>query len=371
MKSYFFGGLAVGGVILGAILIIRNESEKMGETVRDVARETRKELVHDAVKDGIAGAVDTVSEGPDAIAGAIGEVLGSQTDDDNDRKEPGPRERSRDKEKQKGTTATASGTEERPKNTRPAMTPEDAITSAFDVFHKVSKVGDDLGQEVVGLNIEEEKLWGARFADSMRQQYRVLDDKQAVERIRRLAAPLLKRCRRSELDYDFTVLDEEEINAASLLGGYIFVNKGLLDFATGDAELQFALGHEIGHVDLKHCVKRTSYAVRATQLASVTAGQLTSILHGLIASGYSEDQEYAADEWVARGMMAVGRTPTEILAFTKRFQQFLDEHGSNTSSPDKSAGVVRALDREVGFHFRTHPPNRERLLRLEEITADK
>jgi len=318
MKHYLIGGIVVGGVIGAAFLIIRGESEKMRETIRDAARETREDLAHDAVKEGIEGAADAVHE----------------------------------KIAEKATLAK----------------PEEVVAGVFDVFHGATKAADELGLKIIGLDTDEENQWGDKLAEAMRANSKLLEDPRALERIERTAAPLIKQCRRSRIRYTFAVLDDPEINACSILGGHVFVNRGLLEFAVGDAELQFVLGHEIAHVELKHCVKRMSYAARATQLASVTAGNLVAILHALVSAGYSEDEEFAADEWSARGMTSVGRSADEILSFIRRFNRFCDDHGLETRPSAKPETVLATVNRELGDHFRTHPPGRERLRRLELLT---
>jgi len=205
----------------------------------------------------------------------------------------------------------------------------------------------------------------------MREQSKVLDDPAALQRIERLAAALVQQRRRREIEYTFALLDDPQINACSILGGHIFVNKGLLDFTVSDAELQSVLGHEIGHVELKHCARRTTYAVRTSEITSVTMGNLASMLHSLISVGYSEDEEFDADEWGARRMMSIGRSDEEILSFTRRFNKFLSDQEIEADAAAKPDTVVGAVHQQIGDHFQTHPPGEERLRRLESVTSTR
>jgi predicted Zn-dependent protease len=54
------------------------------------------------------------------------------------------------------------------------------------------------------------------------------------------------------VDYQFMIVDNEEINACAFPGGFIFVNRGLLETIQTEAELAAVLGHEIGHVVARH-----------------------------------------------------------------------------------------------------------------------
>ena len=60
----------------------------------------------------------------------------------------------------------------------------------------------------------------------------------------------------SELDFTFTVLDSEIVNAFALPGGYVYVSRGLLALAEDEAELAGVIGHEIGHVTARHSAAR-------------------------------------------------------------------------------------------------------------------
>ena len=53
---------------------------------------------------------------------------------------------------------------------------------------------------------------------------------------------------RPDIAYTFTVINDPNINAFALPGGYIYINRGLMIYLDGEAELAAVLGHEIGHV---------------------------------------------------------------------------------------------------------------------------
>src|SRR5919199_1156903 len=56
-------------------------------------------------------------------------------------------------------------------------------------------------------------------------------------------------------NYQFFVVDDKDVNAFSLPGGYIYVNKGLLDYVQSDDELAGVLGHEVIHAAHHHVAK--------------------------------------------------------------------------------------------------------------------
>src|SRR5574338_204414 len=70
----------------------------------------------------------------------------------------------------------------------------------------------------------------------------------------------------------FTTLNSAVENAFSVPGGYVYVTRQLMTIMDDEAELAFALGHEVGHIAANHAHVREQYAQRRT------AGILGSIL---------------------------------------------------------------------------------------------
>ena len=52
--------------------------------------------------------------------------------------------------------------------------------------------------------------------------------------------------------YSFVVLDTDEVNAFAVPGGFVFVTTGMLKFLNDEDELAAILGHEMGHIELRH-----------------------------------------------------------------------------------------------------------------------
>ena len=52
--------------------------------------------------------------------------------------------------------------------------------------------------------------------------------------------------------YSFVMLDSDEVNAFAVPGGFVFVTTGMLNFLQDEDELAAILGHEMGHMELRH-----------------------------------------------------------------------------------------------------------------------
>ena len=235
------------------------------------------------------------------------------------------------------------------------------IGDLFNLGQEVIKAADEVGQEIFALTLSEENKIGKEVYQTVRKEDKIIESTETKARLERLARPLIAKTKRKGIKYTFSILEDEEINAFSHLGGYIYVNKGLLDDVNTDSELQFVLGHEIAHVDLKHCVETVTYAARASELANdENAGQLIQIAYKLVSLGYSEEQEYEADAWAFRKMLASGATRSEASLWTKK-QAEEDGASANKARPQT---LEEELIAEVENHFSSHPPSKERHERL-------
>ena len=123
--------------------------------------------------------------------------------------------------------------------------------------------------------------------------------------------------------YRFTVLNSAVENAFATPGGYVYITRQLMALMDNEAELAFALGHEVGHVAGNHAQARESYSRRSSVLGvlgailgSVVGGGLGSAVAEMSQSraqlatlSFSRNQEYQADTLGMRYMIGAGYDP--------------------------------------------------------------
>jgi predicted Zn-dependent protease len=119
--------------------------------------------------------------------------------------------------------------------------------------------------------------------------------------------------------YPFTVrcVQAPDVNAFALPGGFVFFSRPLLQLCGADRdELAFVMGHEMGHVVLRHAIDRVlaSSALNAavgrlTMAGGVIGQSLAALAATLLSQGYSQDQELEADRLGARLAAAAGFDP--------------------------------------------------------------
>jgi len=108
---------------------------------------------------------------------------------------------------------------------------------------------------------------------------------------------------RPDIEYHFTAVNDESINALALPGGYVFITKGMLVNLTSEAQLAAILGHEITHIvardssnvmsnEIGISILLSAVATENTPQALTTAADITRQILGL---KYSRADERTAD----------------------------------------------------------------------------
>src|SRR6185295_2058535 len=178
-----------------------------------------------------------------------------------------------------------------------------------------------------------------------------------------------KNAERKDVQYTFTVLNSDEINAFALPGGYVYITRGLLALANNEAEIAGVLGHEIGHVNARHTAERAGKqqttqilgalgVLLGTAVGGDTGGQLAGAAAGEIGADYlghfSQQQEFEADSLGVRYLSRASYDPQAMASF-------LDSLNNETHLEAKIAGNEAAAD--AYSMKQSHPRTPERVQR--------
>src|SRR5260370_42098150 len=125
---------------------------------------------------------------------------------------------------------------------------------------------------------------------------------------------------RKGIPYQFLVIDEAVQNAFALPGGRVFIYRGMLEFLNSEAELAAILGHEISHVDLRHCVERYQYQYKLKAL-----GSMLEFAHRLMIVGFTQDQESDADSQGEQLAIEAGYDPDAAAVLFERMKTHFGE----------------------------------------------
>ena len=431
-KTMVVGGAALSCFVI-AIVLIRYEGERFRAEVRNTAdtsvRDGMKEAAgHAAVKavdraaDRIEGAIEKASELPGRVIGGIKNgIVGEKENDprkdstdtdDNDASKsepstsaggedvqgsgriapssadaPSDSDRSSATPNENGSTAddsqpggreNASITEvahKQPdsdgKKNEPSRQPNigGAFGSLFDLGNEIVQQADNIGQDYMKLSVQEKNKLGAQIHDQFKRKLKISNDPKNARRLEKLARPFLKHVKNDGTVYRFFVVDEDNINAVTHIGGYVYFYRGLMDLLQSDQRIQFVLGHEIAHGELEHASRGMTYASRANDVAGDLGANISAVAYQLLTQGYSDDEEFDADVWSCRVMMKEGGTRADAidsLATMLKYEKQQGRGSGRESSNSDGNPVADAID----GHFRSHPSTQERIDRLMQFSPE-
>lgn len=178
-------------------------------------------------------------------------------------------------------------------------------------------------------------------------------------RVTDAAEPFVKACQRKDVRYTFTVLESDAVCAFSHPGGYVYVCRGLFDLIGEDEDyaLEFAVGHEIAHVDLQHAVR----SLRDPGVVKIPMGTLQKLYMIIVPFAYLDDAEFEADRWIYSRMRQAGRTERECLTFLRKLEGYARRNGFENGRIQPKPIVEASL---LENHYRAHTATWDRLKHL-------
>jgi beta-barrel assembly-enhancing protease len=206
------------------------------------------------------------------------------------------------------------------------------------------------------VSTQQEVALGADYSRQINQQLPLLRDGATVNYINQLGNRIATANDPRGIRYTFYVVNSDQINAFAVPGGYIYVNRGVIERASNESELAGVLAHEIGHVVERHSIEQLQRAQGANTLLQILYGGIlrrnpgaieqvgVQAAGGAVFAGYSRDAEREADRDAISFLTRVGISPRGLPTF---FQKLLAERQSNPG--------------RVAQWFATHPTTEERI----------
>jgi predicted Zn-dependent protease len=215
-----------------------------------------------------------------------------------------------------------------------------------------------------GVSEDQEVQLGRQNAEQINSQIPLVRDPIVTNYVRDLGLSIARTTPRADLDWQFFVVNSREVNAFALPGGFIYVNRGLIERAQDLDELAGALGHEIGHVVRRHSVQQLEKR-NGANLAVGLGCTLTRICNSDVARAaiqvggaalfarYSRTDEAEADSEAVLNVIAAGLDPRGIPAL---FRRLIEER--------------RTAPLRIAAFFASHPLEEDRIVATErEIAA--
>ena len=178
---------------------------------------------------------------------------------------------------------------------------------------------------------QEVSLGRQAFADILKKE-KLSDNKRLKQIIQRVGRRLARETSMADLDWEFKLIDSDQMNAFALPGGKVGVYEGILKVCANEAGLAAVLGHEIAHAVARHGAQRMSQQLLLTGALMATSISLSDnkdrrmILAALgvgtavgVVLPFSRANESEADEIGLIYMARAGYDPREAVRFWQRF----------------------------------------------------
>jgi len=225
--------------------------------------------------------------------------------------------------------------------------------------YDVARIGErGVGEGVNFYSLDKERALGKELAAQIETQSRLIGDPVITEYVNRIGQSIV---RNSDAKVPFTikVLDDDEVNAFALPGGYFYVDSGLIMAADNEAELAGVMAHEVAHVAARHATKSATRS-QIWNMASIPliffggpAGyalrQVAVLAVPMSFLKFSRDAEREADLLGLEYEYAAGYDP-------QSFVQFFEKLGARQK--EKQNMLAKA--------FATHPMNDDRIKRAQK-----
>jgi beta-barrel assembly-enhancing protease len=215
-------------------------------------------------------------------------------------------------------------------------------------------------------SVEQDVELGRQSALEAERQLPMLNDRATNRYLNQIIGRLAAVAPGANYPYQIKAVNAAEINAFSLPGGPMYVNRGLITAARSEAELAGVLAHEMAHVALRHGTNQASKSYLGQAGLSILGGLLgkkstsSQIINSIGGVGlnaaflkFSRDDEYDADALGAEMMAQAGYDPLAMATF---FELLKSEQGRDPSKLER--------------FFSSHPPAANRETRIRQLAGN-
>jgi predicted Zn-dependent protease len=220
-----------------------------------------------------------------------------------------------------------------------------------------------VGFAYASFTIDDEIKLGKEFYEKLEKSQVLIRNEKVNIYIDQLGKKILSQTHKAPFDFQFLVIRSSAINAFATPGGYVYINRGLINLVEKESELAGILAHEIAHVNARHIANtiEKSQKIGIATLAAILAGaflggggDVTAAVTGFSLAAatslnlkYSREHEEEADRLGLSYLVSAGYDGTAMLDFLKTMRRY--EFYSNS----------------IPSYFLTHPGTDERIRYLD------
>lgn len=186
--------------------------------------------------------------------------------------------------------------------------------------------------EFIFISTSKEISLGNDLHHQLSKQFVISDHSQELERIRRIGQRLAQVSHRQDYQYQFFLIEKDEMNAFTIPGGRIYIFSGLIEKLRSDDEIASVLAHEVGHCAARHTIKKFQAALGYDLIGGIILGQIgegaqeiasksSNLLMNIVFSSYGRKDEYEADRLGIKYLHLSGYDPNASITTLQTLQR--------------------------------------------------
>jgi predicted Zn-dependent protease len=219
--------------------------------------------------------------------------------------------------------------------------------SFFGTWYLLSQIRFISAEKRFEISLRQEEQIGRMMKNLFIADAEIIDDEVVESAIDEITGLLKNILDTSKYTYRITIIENSDINAFSLPGGYIIIYSGLIGFCEASEELAGVIAHEMGHNEnhdvLTRLAKNISITITLNSIFGGDNNKLGNILQQVISTKFDRTQEERADAFAVDLMLRCGINPDYLAQF---FERLLEQ------KPD----ILNQLD-----FLMTHPADDKRV----------
>jgi len=208
--------------------------------------------------------------------------------------------------------------------------------------------------QLSNLSPQQEVEIGRQINDQLiSRRIRILDNPEVNQYVNQIGQRLVAQSGRSNIPYTFQVVNDRSVNAFATMGGFVYLNRGLLLLADNEAELASVMAHEIGHIVGRHAVEQMRKTAIASGLVGAAGLDRNTAANIGVELAFrrpnSRKDEFEADTLGLEMLRRAGYAPSAMVSFMSKL---LRNGGS------------------IPTFLSTHPATSERIERLQQASKN-
>ena len=197
-------------------------------------------------------------------------------------------------------------------------------------------------KEVILVSEGQEAAMGAQSDPAVTAQFGLYPDPKMQKFIDEKGQKMAAISHRSNIKYQFRVVDSPVINAFAVPGGYVYFTRGIMAHFNNEAQFAGVLGHEIGHVTARHSARQQTKAIigqvglMGAMIASPQVAQFgNQAMQGmqLLFLKFGRDDERQSDELGVEYSSKIGYDAAQMADFFQTLAR-QQQQGGGEAVPD-------------------------------------